>query len=142
METLYFDVLQFMYHLALAILVGGAIALSGTGVAARRIDGLAVVSVVVIVLTSVLKAAAFEVTGVPEGRLVVRWVALVVVAGATLYWAAWAGPVSRSIRTQTAGFDDLRENAPARLEVASLDRSAARAMRVGIVAGLVALFLN
>jgi hypothetical protein len=27
METLYFDILQFVYHLALAILVGGALVL-------------------------------------------------------------------------------------------------------------------
>jgi len=140
-ETFYFDVLQFLYQLSLAVLIGGPIALLAAG-ARSRIDGLAVMSVFVVVLTSVLKAAGFEVTGVPEARLVVRWVAVVVLGAAALYWAAWAGPVSRSIRTQTAGFDDLRESAPARREVASLDRSAQRAMRVGIVAGLVALFLS
>jgi hypothetical protein len=140
-ETLYFDVLQFLYHLALAILIGGAIALAGTG-ARSRIDGLAVLAVIVVVLTSVLKAAAFEVSGIPEPRLVLRWIALVVLAIATLFWAAWAGPVARSIRTQTAGFDDLRENAPARREVVTLARSASRAMSVGAVAGMVALFLS
>jgi hypothetical protein len=140
-ETLYFDVLQFLYHLGLAILIGGAIALAGTG-ARSRIDGLAVLAVFVIVLTSVLKAVAFEVSGAPEPRLVLRWIALVVLAIATLYWAAWAGPVARSIRAQTAGFDDLRENAPARREVASLARSASRAMTVGVLAGVIALFLS
>src|SRR6266478_5938049 len=80
-ETLSFDLLQFLYHLALAILVGGSLVL-GTAVApalftaARsradagtlfgsvlaRFDGLAIFSVIVLAITSVLKAVSFEVT--------------------------------------------------------------------------------
>jgi hypothetical protein len=161
METLYFDVLQFAYHLALAILVGGAVVLglaaapaifasvssrgeAGTifGAILGRYDGLAVVSVILIVVTSVLKATAFEVTGVPETRLVIRWLALLVLCGATLYSSAWASPVARTIRTQTPGWDDLRDDAPLRREFASLHRSSRRSMTVAILAGIVAMFLS
>jgi hypothetical protein len=160
-ETLYFDVLQFVYHLALAILVGGAFVLGAAaapaifasvrsrgeagaifGAALGRYDGLAILSVVLIVLTSILKAAAFEVTGTPETRLVLRWLALLVLCGATLYSSAWASPVARTVRAQTPGWDDLREDAPLRREFASLHRSARRAMTVAVVAGIIAMFLS
>lgn len=161
METLYFDVLQFVYHLALAILVAGALVLGAAAAPAifasvrsrgeagaifsavlARYDGLAILCVVLVVLTSVLKATAFEVTGVPETRLVVRWLALVVLCGATLYSSAWASPVARSVRAQTPGWDDLRDDAPMRREFQSLHRRSRRAMTVAIVAGTVAMFLS
>ena len=161
METLYFDALQFVYHLALAILVAGALVLGAAaapaifasvrsrgeagaifGAVLARYDGLAILSVVLIVVTSVLKATAFEVTGAPETRLVIRWLALVVLCGATLYSSAWASPVARSIRTQTPGWDDLRDDAPMRREFQALHRSARRAMTVAILAGIVAMFLS
>ena len=161
METLYFDVLQFVYHLALAILVGGALVLGAAaapaifasvqsrgeagsifGAVLGRYDGLAILCVILIVLTSILKAAAFEVTGTPETRLVLRWIALLVLCGATLYSSAWASPVARTVRAQTPGWDDLREDAPLRREFQSLHRSARRAMTVAIVAGVIAMFLS
>jgi len=160
-ETLYFDVLQFVYHLALAILVGGALVLGAAaapaifgsvrsrgeagsifGAVLGRYDGLAILCVVLIVLTSILKAAAFEVTGTPETRLVLRWIALLVLCGATLYASAWASPVARTVRAQTPGWDDLREDAPLRREFQSLHRSVRRAMTVAIVAGIIAMFLS
>jgi hypothetical protein len=159
-ETLYFDLLQFLYHLALAVLVGGGFVLgsvvapalfrsaprseAGTLFAAAlaRWDGLAIFSVIVIVLTSVLKAGAFEVNEAPELRLVARWVALVVMAGAVIYGSGWAGPVARSIRAQTRDFDDLPPSAPARGEFAKLHRSSSRALRTSVVAGFVAMFLS
>ncbi|TMF67964.1 MAG: hypothetical protein E6I20_00935 [Chloroflexi bacterium] len=170
METLYFDVLQFIYHLALAVLVGGAFALgaaaapaifgpggsaareppvltraqAGTifGAALARFDGLAILAVIAIALTTILKATAFEVTGVPDPRLIVRWAALVLLALATLYSSAWANPVARSIRASTPGFDDLPANSPARLEFATLHARSRRAMSVGVLVGLVAIFLS
>jgi uncharacterized membrane protein len=161
METIYFDTLQFLYHLALAILVGGAVVLglaaapaifasvrsrgeAGTifGAVLGRYDGLAILSVILIVVTSILKATAFEVTGAPETRLVIRWLALLVLCGATLYSSAWASPVARTIRAQTPGWDDLRDDAPLRREFASLHRSSRRAMTVAILAGIVAMFLS
>lgn len=161
METLYFDVLQFVYHLALAILVVGPLVLGAVaapaifasvksrgeagaifGAVLGRYDGLAILCVVLIVLTSILKASAFEVTGTPETRLVMRWLALLVLCGATLYSSAWASPVARSVRAQTPGWDDLREDAPVRREFQSLHRSARRAMSIAIVAGVIAMFLS
>ena len=160
-ETLYFDVLQFVYHLALAILVGGSLVLGAAaapaifasvrsrgeagaifGAVLGRYDGLAILCVVLIVLTSILKAGAFEITGAPETRLVMRWLALLVLCGATLYSSAWASPVARSIRAQTPGWDDMRDDTPMRREFQSLHRSARRAMTVAILAGIVAMFLS
>ena len=160
METLYFDVLQAAYHLALAILVGGAIVLgtaaapaifrtartrseAGTlfGAVLARFDQLAIFALVILGLTSILKFAAFEDQSVGP-RLVARWVALAALAGAVLYSSAWATPVARSVRRQTAGFDDLPEHHPARREFAALHRSSTRAMQVAIVAGLIALFFS
>jgi len=160
-ETLYFDLLQFMYHLALAVLIGGAVVLGTAaapaifasvrsrgeagaifGTVLGRYDGLAILCVVLVVVTSVLKATAFEVTGEPETRLIVRWVALLILCGATLYASAWTNPLARTIRAQTPGWDDLGEDAPMRREFQSLHRSSRRAMTVAILAGLVALFLS
>jgi Domain of unknown function (DUF4149) len=159
-ETLYVDLLQFLYHLALAVIVGGGFVLgsvvapalfrtaprseAGTLFAAAlaRWDGLAIFSVVVVVLTSVLKAGAFEVNEAPEPRLIARWVALFLVACAVIYGSGWAGPVARSIRAQTRDFDDLPPSAPARGEFAKLHRASSRALRIAVIAGLVAMYLS
>ena len=138
METLYFDLLQFLYHTALAVLVGGAIVLRGPW---RRYDQLAGLALLALVATSVLKLVAFEDVDIGP-RLIARWIALVVVVFATLYASAWSAPVARTFRAQVRDFDDLPENSPARREYAQLGRSAMRAMRVVVVSGLVALFLS
>jgi hypothetical protein len=159
-ENLYFDTIQFLYHLSLAVLVGGGLVLgaavapavfktvrsrgeAGTvfGAALAGWDGLAIVSVILVVITSALKAG-FEITAAPELRLVIRWVALAVLAAAVLYSSGWANPVARSLRAQTPAWDDLPESSPFRREFAKLHASSSRAMRVGIVAGLVALALS
>jgi uncharacterized membrane protein len=160
-ETLSFDLLQFVYHLALAILVGGSLVL-GTAVApalfttARsradagtlfggvlgRFDGLAIFSVIALTITSVLKAVSFEVTGVPDTRLVLRWIALTVLGVATLFSSAWANPVARQIRGATAGFDDQPASSPARAEFARLHDRSRRAMSVAVLFGLLAIFLS
>ncbi len=137
-DTLYFDGLQFLYHAALAVLVGGAIVLSAPS---RRYDQLAGLALLVLLVTSALKLIAFEDTDIGP-RLVVRWIALAVAAIATLYASAWASSVARAFRAQVPEFDDLPPNSPARREYAALARSAARAMRVVVVSGLVALFFS
>ena len=160
METLYSDILQFLYHFALAFIVGGGIALGGVvapalfrgrprgeagtlfGEILAGWDALAIVCVVLVVVTSALKAGAFEVNGVPEGRLVARWVALAVMSAAVIYASGWASPVARSIRKQTRDFDDLPPSAPARIEFAKLHRSSSGAMRIAILAGAVAMLLS
>lgn len=138
METLAFDTLQFLYLLALAVLIGGAIVL---GAPTRRYDQLAGLALLVLVGTSVLKFFAYEDTGIGP-RLAVRWVALAVMAVAILYASAWAAPVARTFRDQSRDFDSLPANSAARRELAQLERSARRALRVAVLAGLVALFLT
>jgi len=159
-ETIYFDTLQFLYHLALAILVGGGLVLGAAaapgifktvrsrgeagaifGAVLARWDGLAILCVITVVITSALKAG-FEMTGAPETRLIVRWVALVVLAAAVLYSSGYANPVARSVRAQANEWDDLPESSPLRREFAGLHASSSRAMRIGIIAGLVALALS
>jgi uncharacterized membrane protein len=160
-ETLSYDLLQFVYHLALAVLVGGSLVL-GTAVApalfasartrseaatlfARilaRFDGLAIFSVIVLVITTVLKAITLDVTGTPEPRLVLRWVMLAILGVATLFSSGWANPVARAIRDQTPAFDDQPPSSVARMEFVRLHERSRRAMSVAIVAGLIALFLS
>ena len=160
MENLYFDVVQFLYHLALAVLVGGGFVLGAVvapavfrtassrseagglfGAALARWDGLAILAVIVVVITSALKIG-FEITGVPEPRLVARWVALFFLCAAVIYSSGWANPVARSLRAQTPAFEDLPNTSALRREFASLHASSSRAMRLGVLAGLVALFLS
>ncbi len=138
METLYFDVLQFGYHTALAVLVGGAIVL---GAPSRRYDQLAGLALLGLLVTTVLKVFAFEDADIGP-RLIARWIALAVLVVATLYASAWASSVARTFRAQIRDFDDLPEGSPARREYAGLARLAARAMRIAALSGLVALFLS
>ena len=160
MESLYFDTIQFLYHFALAVLIGGGLVLGAVvapaifrtipsrgeagalfGAALTRWDGLAILCVIVLVVTSALKVG-LEITGAPEPRLIARWAALVVLCAAVLYSSGWANPVARSLRAQTPAWDDLPESTPMRREFAKLHASSSRAMRLGIVAGLVALLLS
>jgi hypothetical protein len=107
-----------------------------------RFDGLAIFSVFVLTITTVFKAVGFEVTGAPDTRLVLRWVALGALVLATLYSSAWANPVARQIRTATPGFDEQPQGSPARTEFARLHERSRRAMSVAVVFGLLALFLG
>ncbi|MEP7004080.1 MAG: DUF4149 domain-containing protein [Chloroflexota bacterium] len=160
METLYFDILQFLYHLALALIVGGAFVLGSAvapaiftaartpgeggllfGSILARFDQLAILSVVLLTVTSVLKLLAFEDIAIGP-RLVARWVALVALAIAVLYGSAWSSPVARTLREQTKNFDELPDGHPIRVEFGRLHRSSTRAMRVALLAGVVALFLS
>lgn len=160
-DQIYFEILQFLYHLSLAVLVGGALVLgavaapaifktvrsraeAGTifGAILASWDGLAIVCVVVVIVTSILKAGAFEVTGAPETRLIVRWVALAVMCLAVLFSSGWADPVARSIRAQTRDWEDTPANTPARREFDRMHRASTRAMQVAILAGLAAMFLS
>jgi hypothetical protein len=159
-ESLYVDLLQFLYAISLAILVGGGFVLgsvvapalfrgapreeAGTlfGAVLARWDGVAILCAVLVVITSALKAGAYEVSGTPELRLVARWVALLVMVAAVVYSSGWATPVARSIRSQTRDFDSLPANAPARVEFAKLHRSSSGAMRLAVIAGLVAMLLS
>jgi hypothetical protein len=59
-----------------------------------------------------------------------------------IYSSGWANPVARSLRAQTPAFDDLPESTAVRREFARLHRRSSGAMRLGVVAGLVALFLS
>ena len=161
MDTLYGDTLQFLYHLALAILVGGGLVLGSAvapaifktvasrgeagaifGAALARWDGLAIFCVVLVVLTSALKAGAYELTGAPEARLIARWIALAVMAAAVIFSSGWANPVARSLRAQAPAWDEMPESTPLRREFAALHRRSSRAMRVAIIAGLIAMFLS
>jgi uncharacterized membrane protein len=159
-ETLYFDVLQFFYLLALALIVGGAIVLGSAvapavfrsartrgeggllfGAILARYDQLATYALFILVVTAVLRFIGFEETAIGP-RLIARWIALAVLALAILYGSAWSNPVARTLRAQTKDFDELPENHPVRVEFAKLHRSSRRAMRVAVLSGLAALFLS
>jgi hypothetical protein len=159
-ESLYFDVVLFVYHLALALIVGGGIVLGSAtapaifrtvrsrgeagsifGAVLARWDGLAILCVILLVVTSALRIG-FETEFGIDTRLWIRWIALAVVCVGVLYASGWASPVARAIRRQTPGWDDLPEGAPARIEFAKMHRASTRGMQWAIVAGLVAMFFS
>ena len=159
MDSLYFDLLKVVFHLGLAVLVGGSLVLGSAAApaifgAARsraeagttfaqvlaRFDGMAIVSLVAVVVATFLRALSFEVD--PDLRLVARWAFVGLLAASTLYASAWANPVARSIRRQTPGFDDLPPAHVARREFATLHARSRRAMSATALFGVVVLFLS
>lgn len=160
MDTLYFDILRFGYHVGLAVLIGGGTVLgaaaapgifrtirsrgeAGNVFAAilARYDGMALIALVLVLLTTILKAGAFE-EDPRDWRILARWVALAIMSGAVLYGVAYAGPVARSIRRETPGFDDLPEVDIRRREFRAMHRRASTAFSLVVVLGLVALFFS
>ena len=160
MDTLYFDLLKLGYHLGLAVIVGGGLALgafaapaifrtlrsrseAGTvfGAVLERFDGAAIIALVLVGLTTVLRAGAVD-EDPRDLRILARWIALALMGAATLYASAWASPVARAIRRQTPGFDDLPESDLRRREFRSLHRRSTRAFTIAVVLGVVALFFS
>jgi len=158
--TLYGDILRFAYHLGLAVIVGGGLALGAVaapaifrtmrargdagivfGAVLERFDGWAILSLILVVVASFLKAGAFE-EDVRDPRILARYGALALVAIAVLYGAAWANPVARAIRKQTPGFDDLPENDLRRREFRALHARSARAFTLAVLFGALAIYLS
>ena len=159
-DTLYFDLLKLGYHLGLAVIVGGGFALgalaapaifrslrsrseAGTvfGAVLERYDGIAILALLVVALTTVLRAGAAD-EDPRDLRIVARWMALAAMGAATLYASAWASPVARAIRRQTPGFDDLPESDIRRREFRILHERARRAFSFAVLLGAVALYLS
>lgn len=160
MDTLYFDLLKLGYHVGLAVIVGGGFALgalaapaifrtvrsrgeAGTifGAVLERFDGVAVFSVLVVAVTTLLRAGAAD-EDARDLRILARWLALAALSVATLYASVWAGPVARAIRRETPAFDDLPESDVRRREFARLHERARRAFGAAVLLGLVALYLS
>ena len=160
METLYFDLLKVGYHLGLAVIVGGGFALgalaapaifrtlgsrseAGTvfGAVLERFDGVALAALVLVGLTTVLRAGAAD-EDPRDLRILARWIALALMGAATLYASAWASPVARAIRRQTPGFDDLPDSDIRRREFRTLHRRSTRAFSLAVLLGVVALFFS
>ena len=159
-ETLFFDALQLVYHLALAIVVGGAIVLGSAvapavfraartrgeggllfGAILARYDQLAILGIIVLAITSILRFFAFEDLDV-GWRLIARWVALALLAAAVLYGSAWSNPLARTLRAQIPTFDELPATHPTRIEFAKLHRASSGALRLAVLCGLAAMFLS
>ena len=140
METLYFDLLRFGYHVGLAVLIGGGIVL-GAAAAPAVFRSIRARSEAGNVFAAILKAGAFE-EDPRDWRILARWVVLALMSGAVLYGVAWAGPVARTIRRETPGFDDLPEGDLRRREFRAMHRRASTAFSLVVVLGLVALFFS
>ena len=158
MDAFWFQLINFGYHLGLAMIVGGGLALglatapalfrtlpsrsaAGTafGEILARWDGVAIAAAILVLVTALLRALNYE---TPDLRHWVRWSLLAVMAASIIYASAWTGPVARQLRRQLRGFDDLPEGAPARREFAKLHAGARTAMTVSVAAGCAALFLS
>ena len=159
-DTLYFDVLKLGYHLGVAVIVGGGFALgalaapaifrtigsrseAGTvfGAVLERYDGVAILALLLVALTTVLRAGVAD-EDPRDPRIVARWVALALMGAATLFASAWANPVARAIRKQTPGFDDLPDSDVRRREFRSLHERSRRAFTFAVLFGAVALYLS
>jgi hypothetical protein len=160
LDTLYFDLLKLGYHLGLAVIVGGGMALgalaapaifrtlrsraeAGTvfGAILERFDGVAILALIVVALTSVLRAGAAD-EDPHDLRILARWVSLALMGIATLYASAWANPVARAIRRETPGFDDLPDADVRRREFRALHERSRRAFSLAVVLGAIALFFS
>jgi hypothetical protein len=159
-ETLYFDLLRLGYHLGLAVLIGGGLIIGAAaapgvfasirsrgeaanvfGAILARYDGMALLALAVVVLTTILKLGAFE-EDLRDWRLWARLGALALMSIAVLYGVAYAGPVARAIRRETPGFDDLPEGDLRRREFRALHQQARKALTAVVLFGLVALFFS
>lgn len=157
MESFFFDLLHFLYFLSLGALVGGGIALGGAaapvlfkeldrpragtlfGAILERWDNVAILSVILLVLTSVLLFLNFETA---DARVAARYGAVALAILATLYAAAWANPIARGLRAQTPYFDELPASDPSRIAFARYHARSRRAMTLALLAGLIALYLS
>lgn len=152
--------LKLGYHLGLAIIVGGGFALgalaapaifrtlrsrgeAGTvfGAVLQRFDGVAILALVLIALTTILRAGAAD-EDPRDLRILARWVVLALMGLATLYASAWASPVARGIRSATPGFDDLPETDVRRVEFRRLHARSTRAFSLAVLLGIVAMFFS
>lgn len=159
-DTFYFDFLRLGYHLGLAVIVGGGFTLgalvapalfrtlrsrseAGTvfGAVLERFDGVAILALLLIAVTAVLRARLAD-EDPHDWRILARWIALALMGAATLYASAWASPVARAIRKNTPAFDDLPETDVRRLEFRRLHRLSTRAFSLAMIFGIVALFFS
>jgi uncharacterized protein DUF4149 len=160
MDTLFFDLVRLGYHLGLAIIVGGGFVLgalaapaifrtlrsrgeAGTvfGAILERFDGVAILALVLIAITAVLRARLAD-EDPTDVRILARWIALVLLGISTLYASAWASPVARAIRKSTPGFDDLPDNDVRRREFRRLHALSTRAFTLAVVFGVIALYFS
>lgn len=160
MDSLYFDLLRFGYHFGLAVLIGGGIVIGAaaapgvfTSIKSRgdaanvfgailgRYDGMAMLALVVVGLTTVLKFFGFE-EDLRDWRLWARFIGLAGMSVSALFAVGYAGPVARSIRRETPGFDDLPEGDVRRREFRAMHRKATMAHIFVLAFGSVALFFS
>lgn len=104
-----------------------------------RWDSVAIMAALLAALAALMRALNFE---TPDARHWVRYALLAIMVAAVVHAHGWSGPVARQLRRQTAAYDDLPDNAPARLEFAKLHAAARRSMSLAILAGLAALALS
>lgn len=111
------------------------------GAVLARFDGLALLALLLVVATTILKLFAFE-EDLRDWRILARWLALALMTAAALYGIAYAGPVARAIRRETPGFDDLPEGDVRRIEFRRLHARSRRALTFVVVLGAVALYFS
>jgi Domain of unknown function (DUF4149) len=145
-----------LYHLGLAIWVGGTVALGALvaprlfrelprhqagslfGPTLRTFTRLRLGAVVASIAAAAIKYALWE--GGPTLWIGLRWAALLVMAGVVFYEIALLEPAMEGLRLRLA--PDTPADDPTRLAFGALHSRAEALMKVGFVAALVAMLLS
>ncbi|MDE3111897.1 MAG: DUF4149 domain-containing protein [Chloroflexota bacterium] len=106
-----------------------------------RFDGVAVLALLLVVVTAILRARLAD-EDPHDWQILARWVALALMGAATLYASAWASPVARGIRKSTPAFDDLPESDVRRQEFRRLHRLSTRAFSFAMLFGIIAMYFS
>jgi len=145
-----------VYHIALAIWLGGGIALGALvapelfgqlpraqagaifAPALRRFARLRLIAIVVALVAAGIKHFVWE-THTASGWIVVRWLALTVMAVAVLYEIAALQPAMEKLRPLIAG---SREDDPARALFGRLHKRSEALLKASMLATLVAILFS
>jgi uncharacterized membrane protein len=153
MPNLFYMTVSFVYHVALALWIGGAIALGALtapelfrrlqradagaifGTILRRFSRIRLGAVIVALIAAGVKHVQWE-RHASSSWIAARWVLLALLSAIVLYEIGFLEPVMGRLRGRMRGEDD-----PARAEFMRLHRRSEGLMKMSLIAALGAVFL-
>lgn len=153
MPNLFYMTVSFVYHLALALWIGGAIALGALtapelfrrlprtdagaifGTILRRFSRIRLAAIVVALIAAGVKHFQWE-RHASSPWIAARWACLVLLSAIVLYEIGYLEPVMGRLRGRMRGEDD-----PARAEFMRLHKRSEGLMKLSLLAAVAAVFL-